>query len=203
MNEGYIKFNCHWNREEFRFQEEIFTQLEAARTQLFTLGLIGMYPDGIGYGNISVRNYEGKSFIISGSATGGLPNLKQSDYALVTNFNISKNTIFCTGQTKASAESLTHAAVYHSLPEVCAVVHVHCLWLWDRLMNQYPTTSTGIEYGTPEMADAVGHFALETKESDEKIIVMGGHREGILAFGSNLIEATDQIIKIYNNYQND
>jgi len=44
------------------------------------------------------------------------------------------------------------------------------------------------------IADMNGH---------EQVIVMGGHREGILAFGRNLIEATSEILKIYNQYSND
>jgi ribulose-5-phosphate 4-epimerase/fuculose-1-phosphate aldolase len=200
MTEGYIKFNCIWNHGEFQFQDELFAQLETTRTQLYALGLIGIYPDGIGFGNISVRNNEDGSFIISGSATGGFASLKPSDYALVTNYNIGENTIFCSGLTKASSESLTHAAVYEALPGVGAVVHVHCLWLWKKLLDLYPTTSSEIEYGTPEMADAVGKLASKI---NERIIVMGGHQEGILAFGNNLKEATAQIINIYNQYKHD
>jgi hypothetical protein len=75
--------------------------------------------------------------------------------------------------------------------------------LWEKLLNRYPTTSGKIEYGTPEMAEAVRDLAAELGMSDEKIIIMGGHREGILAFGQTLEEATAQIIKIYNRYQND
>ena len=200
MTEGYIKFNCNRTQKEFPFQEEIFNQLEAARTKLFALGLIGMYPDGIGFGNISVKSDDNKSFIITGSATGQFEKLDQSHYALITGYDFEKNSISCTGLTKASAESLTHAAIYESLPEVGAVVHVHCLWLWEKLLNNYPTTSAEIEYGTPEMAYSVGKLSSEI---NEKIIVMGGHREGILAFGSNLTEATTEIINIYNLYQND
>jgi hypothetical protein len=200
MIEGYIKFNCKWLQEEFPFQEEIYEVLEIARTKLYALGLIGMNADGIGFGNISVRSGESASFIITGSATGQFEKLDQSHYALVTGYDFEKNAIACSGMTKASAESLTHAAIYQSLPEVGAVVHVHCLWLWEKLLNDYPATSAEIEYGTPEMAYAVGKLASKIKE---KIIVMGGHREGILAFGSNLTEATTEIIKIYNLYQND
>ncbi|MDO8928957.1 MAG: class II aldolase/adducin family protein [Bacteroidota bacterium] len=198
MTEGYIKFNCNWLPEEFPFQEEIFRILETERAKLYALGLIGMYPDGIGFGNISVKSGESASFIISGSATGQFAKLNQSRYALVTGCDFEKNSIFCTGCTKASAESLTHAAIYESLPGVGAVVHVHCLWLWEKLLNDYPTTSAEIEYGTPEMAYAVGKLASEIKEKEDNLIVMGGHQEGILAFGSNLTEATAQIIKIYN-----
>lgn len=200
MTEGYIKFNCNWNKEEFLFQEEIYEELETARTKLRNLGLIGIYPDGTGFGNISVRSGESASFIITGSATGQLEKLDQLHYALVTGCDFEKNAISCSGMTKASAESLTHAAIYQSLPEVGAVVHIHCLWLWEKLLNDYPTTSTEIEYGTPEMAYAVGKLASEI---NEKIIVMGGHREGILAFGSNLTEVTTEIINIYNRYKND
>ncbi|MDP2888231.1 MAG: class II aldolase/adducin family protein [Bacteroidota bacterium] len=200
MTEGYIKFNCNWMLKQFPFQEEVYEELEAARVKLRNLGLIGMYPDGIGFGNISVRSSGGKSFIITGSATGHFEKLGQIHYALVTGYDFEKNSIFCTGLTKASAESLTHAAIYESLPEVGAVVHVHCFWLWERLLNNCPTTSAEIEYGTPEMAYAVGELASGI---NGKIIVMGGHREGILAFGSNLIEATTEIINIYNRYKND
>jgi L-ribulose-5-phosphate 4-epimerase len=203
MTEGYIKFNCNWEQREIQFQEDIFTQLETARAQLYELGLIGMYPDGIGFGNISVKFGESKSFIITGSATGQFAKLNQSHYSLVTRYDFEKNTISCSGRTKASSESLTHAAVYESLPEVGAVVHVHCLWLWEKLLNDYPATSSEIEYGTPEMADAIGKLASEINGTEEKIIVMGGHREGILAFGSTLMEATSQILNIYNRYKND
>jgi len=202
MAEGYIKFQCNWVNEEIQIPEEIFLSLEKERSRLYKFGLIGMYPDGIGFGNISVRTEE-SSFLITGSATGQFSSLDLSHYASVSAYSFSGNSIECKGLTKASAESLTHAAVYEALPEVGAVVHVHCLWLWGKLLNHYPTTSGEIEYGTPEMAEAIRTLAAELGMSDEKIIIMGGHREGILAFGENLEEATTQIIKIYNRYQND
>lgn len=202
MTEGYIKFQCDWDQEKIRIPEDLFSSLEKERSRLYKLGLIGMYPDGIGFGNISVR-IGGHSFLITGSATGQLATLNQSHYSLVSAYHFAGNSISCKGLTKASAESLTHAAVYEALPEVGAVVHVHCLGLWEKLLNHYPTTSEEIEYGTPEMALAVQSLAAEMEISDEKIIIMGGHREGILAFGQNLEEATTQIIEIYNRYQND
>ena len=202
MMEGYIKFNCIWEQKEIQIEPSLLIELESARTRLYELGLIGMYPDGIGFGNISVKSDKGSPFIITGSATGQFKKLKPSHYAQVTGYNFAQNTISCTGQTKASAESLSHAAVYESIPEVGAVVHIHCLWLWEKLMNSNLTTSREVEYGTPEMAEAIQHL-ISVMKTDEKVIVMGGHREGILAFGCNLTETTDQIIKIYNNYQND
>ena len=201
MTEGIIKFNCIWEKGEIQLWKETYFHLESARAKLYALGLIGIDPHGIGFGNISVRGDDEGTFMISGSATGGFAHLKQSDYALVTDYNISENTIFCTGLTQASSESLTHAAVYQSRPEAGAVIHVHCLWLWKKLLKDYPATSTEIEYGTPEMADAVGKMASEIKNSEEKIIVMGGHQEGILVFGSTLVEATVQVFNIFNRYK--
>ena len=129
---------------------------------------------------------------------------RRSGFSLRTGSAQSIFSSFCPlSAAKASAESLTHAAVYEALPEVGAVVHVHSLWLWEKLLNNYPTTSVKIEYGTPEMALAVQSLAAERGQKEEKIIIMGGHREGILAFGKNLEEATTQIINIYNRYQND
>jgi ribulose-5-phosphate 4-epimerase/fuculose-1-phosphate aldolase len=203
MTEGYIKFNCIWEQKDILIPEELYKTLEEERTRLYKLGLIGVYPDGIGFGNISVRTGEDSSFFISGSATGQFRQLKPLHYALVNRFNLAENSIACSGQIKASSESMTHAAVYESLPDVRAVVHIHCLWLWSKLLNICPHTPAEIEYGTPEMALAVQKLASGFKSNDENIIVMGGHREGILAFGSNLHEATTQIINIYNQYKND
>ncbi len=200
MTEGYIKFNCTWKQEPILISEEILLSLDRSRSHLYELGLIGMYPDGIGFGNISMRMESG-TFLITGSATGQFTHLKPSHYAIVSGYDFVTNSISCTGQTKASAESLTHAAVYEALSEVGAVVHVHCLWLWDKLLNKYPITSGEIEYGTPEMALAVRQLATESKES--KILVMGGHREGILAFGKNLNEATDHIMNLFNRLKHD
>ena len=203
MTEGYIKFNCEWEQKELKFSEELFATFETQRSRLFELDLIGMNSDGIGFGNISVKPSGSTSFIITGSATGQFAKLRPEHYALVTGYHFDRNSISCTGLTKASAESLSHAAVYESLPETASVVHVHCLWLWEKLRNEYPTTAAEIEYGTPEMAKAIGQLIAEMKSDDPKIIVMGGHREGILAFGATLEEATDHLINIYNQYKHD
>jgi ribulose-5-phosphate 4-epimerase/fuculose-1-phosphate aldolase len=202
MTEGYIKFNCIWDQKEIQMNESLLEQLSRARTKLYDLGLIGMYPDGIGFGNISVKTGNSKSFIITGSATGQFATLNASHYAEVTGFNFSQNSIACRGQTKASAESLSHAAVYESIPEVGAVVHVHCLWLWEKLLNNFPTTSSEIEYGTPEMAAAIQSL-ISLMQNGENLIVMGGHREGILVFGKDMDSVTDETIKIFKQYQNE
>lgn len=203
MTEGYIKYKCNWQQTEITIQGEQFKALTKVRRQLYDLGLIGVYPDGIGFGNISVRENNGNSFIITGSATGQFIELEQKHYARVTACSFAENSLSCIGLTKASAESLSHAAVYESLSDVGAVVHIHCLWLWEKLLNVFPTTSSEIKYGTPEMAGAISKLVSGMKQSDDKIVIMGGHQEGILAFGRSLEVATNEILKIYNRYKHD
>ena len=65
MNEGYLKYSCDWIKAEAP-PMRIFTEINNLRSMLYAKGLIGAYPDGIGYGNVSARA-EGKAFYISGS----------------------------------------------------------------------------------------------------------------------------------------
>lgn len=199
--EGYIKFNCKWEQKAIQLPDLLFENLQLQRSRLYDLKLIGIYADGIGFGNISAKTDSG--FIVTGSSTGQYAELNRTHYALVSDYSFEQNSVVCTGLTKASAESLTHAAIYEALPETAAVVHVHCLWLWRKLLNQYPTTSQEIVYGTPEMAFAVKDLAGRQNPETVKIIVMGGHTEGILAYGKSLEEATSSIINIFNRYTND
>lgn len=200
MNEGYVKFECNWEKQPVHIPDDLFISFGKHRAQLCRLGLIGAYPDGIGYGNISIRSGY-RTFFITGSSTGLLNALQMSHYSEVLSYSIPDNSVDCKGLTKASAESLTHAAIYESVGEAGAVVHVHCQWLWEELLDQYPTTPADIEYGTPEMAFAVQSLAKEAQLLEDKIIIMGGHREGIITFGRNLEEATGEIIKLFNRHQ--
>lgn len=187
MDEGYIKFNCNWIPSNAIPQEKV-AALNVWRDIMYQKGLIGMYPNGIGFGNISTRCDE-KTFLISGTATGGLATLTASHYSMVSGYDLSTNSVTCIGPLKASSESLTHALIYECSVSTNAVIHVHNLELWNRLMHRVPTSSENISYGTPGMANEIKRLFDETTLSKEKIIVMGGHREGIISFGKDLQEA--------------
>ncbi|OFX88160.1 MAG: hypothetical protein A2W99_10550 [Bacteroidetes bacterium GWF2_33_16] len=193
-NEGYIKFDLQWEKANFIFPDKLFLEMNLFRKRLFDLGLIGMYSDGIGFGNVSIRIGDTNLFIISGSATGSIPNLSKENYSLVTGFDIDKNTIYCQGNTAASSESMSHAALYKSNQKINAVVHVHHKKLWEKYLNNLPTTPKNAEYGTTEMANEIKKLA----NASEGVIIMGGHEEGIVSFGTTLEEATNRIIKLYN-----
>ena len=192
MEEGYIKFNCKRIPSDDIPLDKV-VNLNVWRKIMYDKGLIGMYPDGIGFGNISIRCDE-NSFLISGTATGGIPDLDKSHYALVTDYNLQTNSLICKGPINASSESLTHALIYESSPSTNAVIHIHNLDLWKRLMHKVPTSNEQVPYGTPEMANEIKRLFIETELKREKIIVMGGHEEGIICFGRNLEEAANVLL---------
>src|SRR5210317_869130 len=115
MDEGVIKFKCNWVKSS-AIPNDRLAEINPWRARMFTLGLIGAYPDGTGYGNISIRNND-NSFIITGTGTGGLNELDNKHYTRVDSYNFKENSIHCSGPIKASSESLTHAMIYECSPE--------------------------------------------------------------------------------------
>ncbi len=193
FDEGYIKFNLNWEEKAFELDGDVFLLLNSYRNKLYHLGLIGVYDNGIGFGNLSVRHNQ-KEFIISGSATGSIPELEQKHYALVKDFDLQNNEVWCEGLTKASSESMSHAAVYQSNKEVNAVIHIHHEKLWEKLLDVLPTTNKKAKFGTPEIAFEIARLS----KTDSGIIVMGGHPEGIISYSKNVEEAYQLLLKQYN-----
>jgi len=200
IDEGYIKFNCYWEKANV-FQNKDIAALNDWRTQLYKLGLVGAYANGIGFGNVSQR-LEGNQFIISGTATGNLETLDASHYALVTDFDIDKNKVFCKGLTKASSESMSHAVIYQALSNVKAVFHIHHKKMWQHYLHKVPTTRDSAAYGTPEMAYEILRLLKESSLLETRFFTMAGHEEGILAFGETLAEAGTVLKNKLTEWQN-
>ena len=194
--EGYVKFNCHHVTEKIAVPLALFIPLNNQRNELWLKCLIGAYPDGVGYGNISVRIPQSDQFYISGTATGGIPELDQIHYPLVEKCDPAQNSIWCRGLIRASSESMSHSAIYSANPEVGAVVHIHNRQLWEKYLNVLPTTAKEVEYGTPEMAYEIGRIMKLPETLNKKVIVMGGHQEGIVSFGRTVEEAALAILAL-------
>ena len=191
MEEGYIKFSVDWEKGapvEASFLEELIQ----VRRQLYRRGWIGVYPNGVGYGNISKRRDAKDRFVISGTATGHLEELEPRHFSLVTEAVIAENRICCKGPALASSESMSHAAIYQHRPEVQGVIHIHNLALWEKWKDRAPTTPAAIPYGTPEMARAIIHLLDEPGQ----FFVMGGHPEGCMAYGKDLWEALEILLNL-------
>ena len=188
MNEeGVIKFNCTWI-PELPVKNELIAELDKWRDLLYNARLIGKNEAGIGYGNVSCR-YQDHEFIISGSGTGSVIKMEARHYTRVTAYNFAENSLTTVGPVLASSESLTHAAVYESLPLVNAVFHIHNQPLWTRLLAKGLYTSKDALYGTPAMASEIIRILKVPEVCRQGILAMGGHEEGVICFGTNADEA--------------
>lgn len=188
QEEGYIKFQSRWTQKA-PLPYTVIQELLFWRQKMYQHHLLGAYPDGIGFGNISQR-YTENQFLISGSATGNFPKLGPQHFSLVSDFDIAKNLVICEGPIIASSESMSHAVIYQECPEVNAVIHIHHMGLWKKWKHRLPTTDESATYGTPEMARAIIQLLKETSvRKKEKTFVMAGHQEGLIAFGNTLEEA--------------
>jgi len=155
--------------------------------------LIGVYRNGIGFGNISQR-WESNQFLISGTATGHLPHLCPEHFSLVTDFDVAANTVHCRGPILSSSEAMSHAVIYEACPTVRGVIHVHHAAAWERLLGRVPTTALGATYGSPEMAVSIVDLLNASDLRQQKIFVMRSHPEGIFAFGDTLEQAVSVLL---------
>ena len=91
---------------------------------------------------------------------------------------------------RPSSESLTHAAIYDIAPAARAVLHGHAPEIWRHASALgIPVTRPGVANGTPEMALEVQRLFRESTLSAIGILAMGGHEDGVIAFGATLEEA--------------
>src|SRR5262249_21753652 len=147
----YIKFSCERIPGEINSFAAL-PELNACRAKLLDLHVLGMDPNGIGFGNLSIRDGTTGAFYVTASGTGGKPQLTRGDCAKVVDCDFKTNAVRFQGASVPSSESLTHAAIYESDATAGAVIHCHDSRVWTALLNQAPTTSKTAEYGTPELA---------------------------------------------------
>lgn len=197
--EGVIKFNYEWKSKPLPSSLNI-SELIYFRNKLHSHGLIGADKDGIGYGNISVRYKHSKEFIISSSDTGRIRIVRRYHFSLVHSVSAKKNFVFSIGMMPASSESMTHDMFYKLSPEINCVIHVHNLKLWNKLLNKVPVTPKHIPYGTPEMAYEVKHLWNKRDLKKKQILVMGGHKEGLIVFGKSIPSAYNLLINYFHQY---
>jgi L-ribulose-5-phosphate 4-epimerase len=184
----YVKFTYERARADIA-PFNALVELNACRQKLLELRLVGLDSNGIGFGNLSVRDGATRNFHITGSATGGLTKLALTDCVRVVACNLKKNWLEYEGTAIPSSESLTHAAIYESDPLTSAVIHCHDLGLWRTLFDCAPTTSKAAAHGTPEMAHEIMRLFKGNAVRKRQFFVMGGHEAGIVIFGKDLEEA--------------
>ena len=170
-------------------------ELNSCRRKLLDQHLLGLDSNGVGFGNLSVRDGATRNFYVTGSATGGLPELTPADCVRVVEYDFARNWLSYEGTAIPSSESLTHAAIYESDSSTSAVIHCHDSALWAMLLDRVPTTSKAVAYGTPEMAYEIARLFDTTDLRSREILVMGGHESGIVTFGKNLKDAFEVLTR--------
>ena len=199
-HEGVIKFQLDFQVGTSP-PEEALHELKAWRNIFLQLGLIGQDPkryDGYGFGNLSrrlpVKN--SSAFLISGTQTGHLQNLLSSHYATVHQCNPTANQLMSSGQTKPSSEALSHGALYQSDTEILWVMHLHSPKIFNcRNSLDLPCTAPTADYGTPEMAAEIQRLSKDHAHSNPGLLVMTGHQDGILAYGSTAEETGSLVVR--------
>ncbi len=190
----YVKFTYESARPDI-VPFDALTELSACRRKLLQQRLIGLNANGIGFGNLSVRDGVSGNFYITGSATGGLPELMPTNCVRVVAYDFARNWLRYEGAAIPLSESLTHAAIYESDLTISAVIHCHDSVLWTTVLNQAPTTSKAAEYGTPELANEIMQLFPRTDVQSRKIVVMAGHEGGIVTFGKDLEKAFAVLVR--------
>jgi ribulose-5-phosphate 4-epimerase/fuculose-1-phosphate aldolase len=196
--EGVIKYQLDFQLAQPQHYST-YAELNAWRTILFQLGLIGQDPDryeGLAFGNFSFRLDDTEQFVITGSQTGNLVRLTDEHCCTVLSADPGRNHIVAEGPVKPSSEALTHAAVYAASNKSKAVVHVHSPVIWRHYQKlALPAIDPAIRYGTPEMAEAVSALLARNLLNEKRIFVMLGHEDGIVSFGDSIADAGQALIR--------
>ncbi len=200
--EGVTKFHLCYTRGAPLRAARLAT-LQGWRRILFDLGLIGQEAtEGgpIGFGNVSERfdaEQDGhERFLITATQTGHKPVLTPKDYSLVTGWDLAANRIDAEGPSPPSSESLTHAIFYASLADVRYVFHGHSPEIWSCAEALgLPSTARDAPYGTPAIAREVQSLLALPDCRATGLLVMGGHRNGVISFAASADAAGEILIQ--------
>ena len=195
-DEGYIKFSCAHEAAPAPAHPRLH-DLMRIRDDLHEWALIGVLPDGIGYGNLSARFAGTPRFVITASGTGLKYPIAAADFCEILAFDIAQNSVTCRGPLPASSESMSHGAVYAARPDANAVIHIHDRVMFRMLLKEgAPQTPADAAFGTPEMARSVGRLVASLPPV--AVLVMAGHEDGLIAYGPDPQSARDALWDIYS-----
>ena len=205
QEEGIIKFRMH-HTERRPLPESMIREVNQWRSRLFAAQLIGQDPSrygGYGFGNISQRvgppdtGAHPCGFVITGSQTGGIVDLTVAHFALVVEAHPDRNTIVSEGPVKPSSESMTHATLYALDHRLMSVMHVHAPAPWRQAQElELPMTRPDVPYGSPEMSREVRRLFAETDVYARGVFAMGGHQDGLVAFGTTAAKAGGRLLSL-------
>ena len=190
----YVKFTYQRARADIA-PFDALAELNACRRKLLEQRLMGVDSNGVGFGNLSVRDGVSRNFYITGSATGGLPELTPTDCVP------SRGVRF----RKELAPLRRRCDSFIGIVDACRDLRIRSIDLCGHslsrlgfvatLLDRAPTTSKAVAYGTPEMAYEIMRLFKGSDLRSRKIFVMAGHEGGIVTFGKNLEDAFDVLMR--------
>ncbi|SFV55974.1 hypothetical protein MNB_SV-13-190 [hydrothermal vent metagenome] len=194
MIDGVIKYNFDFHLSE-PLDDRLLLKLESLREKLFSLELIGVTDEGIGFGNISQR-IDKNSFIITGTQTGHLSTLDAKHYSLIEVYDDKEFYLKSSGAIKPSSEALTHGTIYNLSSEIGGVIHIHSKEVWNFMLKNDYLKTKNVEYGSIEMIDEVNRLFNQIDPLSNPKFVMAGHEDGVMVFGSDLLSAESTLYRI-------
>ncbi len=200
MTDGVIKYTIDHTIFDARIPYDIYSELEKVRTRLHHLGVIGVDAEGVGYGNISVKEaIVTDVFYVTATQTGHLSQLGTSLYTKVTGYDFDTFTLRSKGKERPSSEALSHAMIYELDPTIKAVIHIHspALWVFAKQRGDLSTTAA---YGTRAMTEEIAALYPERDPLSSPMFVMRGHEDGIMVFGESLQKAEKRLLGLLKAY---
>lgn len=198
QEEGVVKYTLDFTKTD-PFPFICIEEIEEVRKDLYALGLIGAYEDGIGFGNISQKDPGSPDFFITGTQTGHLSDLSENDYALVEEVDFETFTTFASGASEPSSEAITHACIYDLDDEINAIIHVHNEKLWNFMLEGNYIVTSEVEYGSLEMVKDIQNIYKDINAIENGAFVMKGHYEGVFVFAHTIEEAKRNLYLILKN----
>ncbi len=171
------------------------TELDNYRNSLREKGLIGVYPNGTGHGNVAILAEDG-SLIVTATQTQATKYLDQNGYALIPpEADVDQEDVPYEGTQIPSSESRTLLAIARRRPLVTAVVHIHHQEGQQRAIELGIVESAGrYGYGTIGFA----HEAIDVVDRiDEDTGAFGtpSHPDGLFFYGRTIDEAYQQTVE--------
>lgn len=160
------------------------------------MGLIGVYENGIGFGNISCRVENGGLFYILGLKMGNFVELDSCYYVLVIDVGVFENCFSCIGLIIVFFEFMSYVVIYEECFDVNGVIYVYDFYFWKSLMYKVFIIEAFVFYGFLEMVESICRLLVEADLKVCKIFVMEGYEEGIFIFGKDFVEVM-AVLKVY------
>lgn len=185
-----VKFQYHQTKTTFSYDHRL-PDLNRWAYLFSQLGLAPVHGDGA-YGNHSYRTGD-RSFVITKSAMIPGEILQLNDFCHVVGFEEQSTTFITEGVAPPSSESFLHNALYHSLPDINAILHGHC-----SLLNMHaedlniPVTKQFHDYGTRELAES----ALRLVNPTTRFFILKDH--GFVALGEDIDSAGQITLKYFS-----